>query len=84
MFDSSLQFDLLLELFSDEEKPTGSLSSRSKMTRPVQAQRDHKKTVGTQVRGKSAEQNGNQSSFGVVLDSDFFLGGEVIKHELPC
>uniref|UniRef100_A0A673WJB8 Unconventional myosin-Va-like n=1 Tax=Salmo trutta TaxID=8032 RepID=A0A673WJB8_SALTR len=44
------KFDLLLELFSDEEKPAGSLSSRSKMTRPVQAQRDHKKTVGTQFR----------------------------------
>uniref|UniRef100_A0AAZ3NV52 Myosin VAb n=1 Tax=Oncorhynchus tshawytscha TaxID=74940 RepID=A0AAZ3NV52_ONCTS len=44
------KFDLLLELFSDEEKPAGSLTSRSKMTRPVQAQRDHKKTVGTQFR----------------------------------
>uniref|UniRef100_A0A8C7GBS8 Myosin VAb n=1 Tax=Oncorhynchus kisutch TaxID=8019 RepID=A0A8C7GBS8_ONCKI len=29
---------------------SGSLTSRSKMTRPVQAQRDHKKTVGTQFR----------------------------------
>uniref|UniRef100_A0A4W5MFU2 Myosin VAb n=1 Tax=Hucho hucho TaxID=62062 RepID=A0A4W5MFU2_9TELE len=41
------KLDLLLELFSDEEKPAGSLTSRSKMPRPVQAQRDHKKTVGT-------------------------------------
>uniref|UniRef100_A0A4W5MFJ5 Myosin VAb n=1 Tax=Hucho hucho TaxID=62062 RepID=A0A4W5MFJ5_9TELE len=44
------KLDLLLELFSDEEKPAGSLTSRSKMPRPVQAQRDHKKTVGTQFR----------------------------------
>ncbi|CAB1322612.1 unnamed protein product [Coregonus sp. 'balchen'] len=44
------KFDLLLELFSDEEKTTGPPASRSKMTRPVQAQRDHKKTVGTQFR----------------------------------
>uniref|UniRef100_A0A8C7GAK8 Myosin VAb n=1 Tax=Oncorhynchus kisutch TaxID=8019 RepID=A0A8C7GAK8_ONCKI len=43
---------LFIYLFScfDEEKPAGSLTSRSKMTRPVQAQRDHKKTVGTQFR----------------------------------
>uniref|UniRef100_A0AAZ3S3L6 Myosin VAb n=1 Tax=Oncorhynchus tshawytscha TaxID=74940 RepID=A0AAZ3S3L6_ONCTS len=33
-----------------QSKPAGSLTSRSKMTRPVQAQRDHKKTVGTQFR----------------------------------
>ncbi|XP_041734564.1 unconventional myosin-Va isoform X2 [Coregonus clupeaformis] len=44
------KFDLLLELFSDEEKTTCPPASRSKMTRPVQAQRDHKKTVGTQFR----------------------------------
>uniref|UniRef100_A0A6Q2ZAG2 Myosin VAb n=1 Tax=Esox lucius TaxID=8010 RepID=A0A6Q2ZAG2_ESOLU len=42
------KFDLLVELFRDEE--TAAPTGRTKTTRPGQAQRDNKKTVGTQFR----------------------------------
>lgn len=53
------QFDLLVELFQDEEKattPTGAptgrrtvLSVKPDKGRPSQASKEHKKTVGLQV-----------------------------------
>ncbi|KAI1904367.1 hypothetical protein AGOR_G00004920 [Albula goreensis] len=57
---ASKQFDLLVELFQDEEKatsPTGAppggrtrLSVKPDKTRPGQASKEHKKTVGLQFR----------------------------------
>uniref|UniRef100_A0AAQ5Z040 Myosin VAb n=1 Tax=Amphiprion ocellaris TaxID=80972 RepID=A0AAQ5Z040_AMPOC len=45
------KFDLLLKLFEDDEKPTGSPSKRSSGTgRAGPSQRDNKKTVGLQFR----------------------------------
>uniref|UniRef100_A0A3P8U7W6 Myosin VAb n=1 Tax=Amphiprion percula TaxID=161767 RepID=A0A3P8U7W6_AMPPE len=45
------KFDLLLKLFEDDEKPTGSPSKRSSSTgRAGPSQRDNKKTVGLQFR----------------------------------
>ncbi|KAL0968790.1 hypothetical protein UPYG_G00271910 [Umbra pygmaea] len=46
------KFDLLVELFRDEEKAV--VTSRTKTTRPGLAQRDNKKTVGTQFRNSLA------------------------------
>uniref|UniRef100_A0A3Q1F1P5 Unconventional myosin-Va-like n=1 Tax=Acanthochromis polyacanthus TaxID=80966 RepID=A0A3Q1F1P5_9TELE len=45
------KFDLLLKLFEDDEKPTGSPSKRSSSTgRAGPSRRDNKKTVGLQFR----------------------------------
>lgn len=59
------QFDLLVELFQDEEKatsPTGAapttggrtrLSVKPEKSKPGQASKEHKKTVGLQVEARS-------------------------------
>ncbi|XP_071752801.2 unconventional myosin-Va-like isoform X1 [Centroberyx gerrardi] len=44
------KLDLLLKLFQEDEKATSSSSSHSIKSRPGQAQRDNKKTVGLQFR----------------------------------